>query len=140
MADLSICPPLTRESVQEAHQRIQPYIHRTPVATCETLNLLASTPQTERCPSSGPNTASEPAPHPNLKDGYRCENSAKPKIRLFLKCENQQRIGAFKARGAFHALGRLIELEGLENVRRRGVVTHSSGMSIVDHCVEDTDR
>lgn len=46
---------------------------------------------------------------------------------MFFKCENQQRIGAFKARGAFHALGRLIEEEGIENVRRKGVTTHSSG-------------
>ena len=48
---------------------------------------------------------------------------------LFFKCENQQKIGAFKARGAFHALGRLIEEKGIENVRQTGVTTHSSGKS-----------
>jgi len=48
-------------------------------------------------------------------------------MKLFFKCENQQRIGAFKARGAFHALGRLIDEVGLETVVRRGVCTHSSG-------------
>ena len=127
MADLSTCPPLARASVQEAHKRIIPYIHRTPVITCETLNLLASTPQSERCPSSGPNTASEPAPHDSEVRGKASEYTAKPKVKLFFKCENQQRIGAFKARGAFHALGRLIDEEGLEEVRRKGVVTHSSG-------------
>ncbi|TKA69092.1 hypothetical protein B0A55_09837 [Friedmanniomyces simplex] len=58
---------------------------------------------------------------------YPTECTAKPRVKLFFKCENQQRIGAFKARGAFHALGRLIEADGLENVKRRGVVTHSSG-------------
>jgi len=52
---------------------------------------------------------------------------ARPRVKLFFKCENQQRIGAFKARGAFHALGRLIEQDGLDNVKRKGVVTHSSG-------------
>ena len=128
MADLSACPPLTRSSVQTAHKRIEPYVHRTPVATCETLNVLASTPQSERCPSSGPNTASEPSPHVGRNDGKASEYTARPKVHLFFKCENQQRIGAFKARGAFHALGRLIEEEGLENVRKKGVVTHSSGM------------
>jgi len=38
-----------------------------------------------------------------------------------------QKIGAFKARGAHHAIGRLIEEKGLEEVRKRGVATHSSG-------------
>ncbi|KAK5133743.1 hypothetical protein LTR08_007393 [Meristemomyces frigidus] len=127
MADPSTCPSLTRASVQEAHKRIIPYIHRTPVITCETLNLLASTPQSERCPSSGPNTASEPAPHGDKVTSKASEYKAKPKIKLFFKCENQQRIGAFKARGAFHALGRLIDEEGLDEIRRKGVVTHSSG-------------
>ena len=43
-------------------------------------------------------------------------------VALFLKSENMQRIGAFKARGAMHAVGRLTEAE-----RARGVVTFSSG-------------
>ncbi len=42
--------------------------------------------------------------------------------RLFFKCENFQRTGAFKYRGACHALSRLDE-----DQRRRGVATHSSG-------------
>jgi threonine dehydratase len=50
-----------------------------------------------------------------------------PRFRLFFKCENFQKIGAFKARGAFHAIARLVEEMGIEEVRRRGVVTHSSG-------------
>ncbi|MEM6457631.1 MAG: threonine/serine dehydratase, partial [Acidobacteriota bacterium] len=41
---------------------------------------------------------------------------------LFLKCENLQRTGAFKLRGATHAL-----LHLPTHVRARGVVTHSSG-------------
>jgi threo-3-hydroxy-L-aspartate ammonia-lyase len=41
---------------------------------------------------------------------------------LFLKCENLQRVGAFKFRGAYNAVSRLSEDE-----RRRGVITHSSG-------------
>jgi threonine dehydratase len=42
--------------------------------------------------------------------------------RLFFKCENLQRAGAFKFRGAYNALSRLTPDE-----RRRGVVTFSSG-------------
>ncbi|MBZ4660278.1 MAG: serine/threonine dehydratase [Desulfacinum sp.] len=42
--------------------------------------------------------------------------------RFHFKCENLQRIGAFKFRGAFNALSRLSPEE-----RRRGVVTISSG-------------
>nr|WP_298727338.1 pyridoxal-phosphate dependent enzyme [uncultured Steroidobacter sp.] len=41
---------------------------------------------------------------------------------LFFKCENLQKIGAFKARGATNAVALLSEEEA-----KRGVVTHSSG-------------
>jgi threonine dehydratase len=41
---------------------------------------------------------------------------------LFFKCENLQRAGAFKFRGAYNALSRLTP-----DQRRRGVVTFSSG-------------
>jgi threo-3-hydroxy-L-aspartate ammonia-lyase len=41
---------------------------------------------------------------------------------LFFKCENLQRAGAFKFRGAYNALSRLDA-----DARRRGVVTFSSG-------------
>lgn len=42
--------------------------------------------------------------------------------RLFLKCENLQKIGAFKARGACNAVFGLSEAQAA-----RGVLTHSSG-------------
>jgi threonine dehydratase/serine racemase len=42
--------------------------------------------------------------------------------RVFLKCENLQRVGAFKMRGASNLM---LQLDADE--RRRGVVTHSSG-------------
>lgn len=41
---------------------------------------------------------------------------------LFFKCENLQRIGAFKFRGAYNALSRLSEEQ-----KDRGVIAHSSG-------------
>lgn len=41
---------------------------------------------------------------------------------LFLKCENFQRTGSFKFRGAFHAISRLTRAE-----RHRGIITYSSG-------------
>jgi threonine dehydratase len=41
---------------------------------------------------------------------------------LFFKCENLQKVGAFKARGAINAVFSLSDEEA-----RRGVVTHSSG-------------
>jgi len=53
----------TIEQVREAHQRIAPYIHRTPVLTCRTLDRM-------------------------------CE------AQVFFKCENLQKVGAFKIRGA----------------------------------------
>ena len=47
---------------------------------------------------------------------------ARTGARVFFKCENFQRMGAFKFRGAFNALAQLPEEE-----RRRGVLTYSSG-------------
>lgn len=41
---------------------------------------------------------------------------------LFFKCENFQRVGAFKFRGAYNAIASLED-----EARNRGVVTHSSG-------------
>jgi threonine dehydratase len=41
---------------------------------------------------------------------------------LFLKCENVQRVGAFKFRGAYNAIAKLSPEE-----RERGVLTYSSG-------------
>jgi threo-3-hydroxy-L-aspartate ammonia-lyase len=48
--------------------------------------------------------------------------NARTGAQLFFKCENLQRAGAFKFRGAYNALSRLAPDE-----RRRGVVTFSSG-------------
>lgn len=41
---------------------------------------------------------------------------------IYLKCENFQRVGAFKFRGAFNAVSQLSEAQ-----KEAGVVTHSSG-------------
>ena len=41
---------------------------------------------------------------------------------VFLKCENYQRVGAFKFRGAYNAISQLSDKQ-----RKHGVITHSSG-------------
>lgn len=114
MADPKSCLPLSRESVIAAHKLIQPYIYYTPVLTNSTLTTLASTPQT-----------------PEALIGTEWEECkpANPRIRLWFKCENLQRVGAFKVRGAFHALLRLTREDGWEanGGREKGVITHSSG-------------
>lgn len=108
MAELSTCLPLTRESTLKAHEPIKPFIHRTPVLTSRALNQMASTPRAR---------------------GKEDCQPAKPIIRLWFKCENLQRVGAFKARGAFHAIERLkqdpsfIKSGGME----KGVVGFSAG-------------
>jgi threonine dehydratase len=71
--------------IRAAHERIRPYIHRTPVLTSERLNAASG-------------------------------------ASLFFKCENFQKIGAFKARGATNAVLALDEATA-----RNGVATHSSG-------------
>jgi len=76
---------ITKEQIIEAHERIKPFIHRTPVLTSKTLNAI-----------SGAN--------------------------LFFKCENFQKIGAFKIRGAMNAVLSLPK-DKLVN----GIATHSSG-------------
>jgi len=75
----------TFDDMVAAHERIRPYIHRTPVLTSTYLNGL---------------TGAE----------------------LFFKCENLQKAGAFKARGASNAVFGLTDEEAAN-----GVATHSSG-------------
>lgn len=108
MADNDRSSSLSRASVQEAHKLIKNDIHRTPVVNSTTLSDLASTPQSPEALQGTPFEGQQPA---------------RPKINFFFKCENYQRVGAFKSRGAFHALAQLSEEE-----LSRGVVTHSSGI------------
>ncbi|MEM1078601.1 MAG: beta-hydroxyaspartate dehydratase BhcB [Pseudomonadota bacterium] len=75
----------TYEDVVTAHERIKPYIHRTPVLTSSYFNEL---------------TGAE----------------------LFFKCENFQKAGAFKVRGASNAVFGLSD-----EMAAKGVATHSSG-------------
>ncbi|PSR87291.1 pyridoxal-phosphate dependent enzyme [Coniella lustricola] len=138
MADsTTTTPPLTRASVIAAHELIKPYIHRTPVLTNTTLNKLASSARSEeelagtrwRGREQPGVDGSKVREEGEKEDGRRQKGGAKPVMRLWFKCENLQRIGAFKVRGAFHAVERLkmdrewVDGGGLE----RGVLTHSSG-------------
>lgn len=75
----------TFQDMLHAHERIKPYIHRTPVLTSSYLNEL---------------TGAE----------------------LFFKCENFQKAGAFKVRGACNAVFGLSDEDAA-----KGVCTHSSG-------------
>jgi threonine dehydratase len=72
-------------AITEAHARIAPHIHRTPVLRSATMDRMTG-------------------------------------ARLFFKCENLQKTGSFKIRGATNAIFSLSEEEA-----RRGIVTHSSG-------------
>jgi len=71
--------------IRSAHERIRPFIKRTPVLTSGQLNRI-----------------------------FGCE--------MFFKCENFQKVGAFKFRGATNAVLSLSPDE-----KAKGVVTHSSG-------------
>ncbi|MDJ0993745.1 MAG: pyridoxal-phosphate dependent enzyme [Dinoroseobacter sp.] len=75
----------TYDDVVAAHERIKPYIHRTPVLTSSYFNDLVG-------------------------------------AELFFKCENFQKAGAFKVRGASNAVFGLSD-----EMAERGVATHSSG-------------
>lgn len=73
------------DDIKEAHERIKPFIHQTPVLTSTSINALAG-----------------------------CE--------IYFKCENFQKIGAFKARGGMNAVLSLSKEE-----QEKGITTHSSG-------------
>ena len=75
----------TLQNIREAHTRIRPHAHWTPVITCRSLDEIAG-------------------------------------ARLYFKCENLQKVGAFKFRGACNAVLSLTDEEAA-----RGVATHSSG-------------
>lgn len=74
-----------KKAIVDAMKRIKPYVNRTPLLTCATLNEM-----------TGGN--------------------------LFFKCENFQKAGAFKSRGATNAVFQLDPHE-----MTKGVATHSSG-------------
>jgi len=73
------------ESVRSAARRIGPYVHRTPVLTCSTLDRMVG-------------------------------------AEVYFKCENLQKVGAFKFRGACNAASCLSDEEAM-----RGLGTHSTG-------------
>lgn len=73
------------KDIVTAHQRIIPYIHRTPVLTSKSINEMAG-----------------------------CE--------IYFKCENFQKIGAFKIRGGMNA-----SLSISQDKLEKGLATHSSG-------------
>jgi len=75
----------TFEDIVRAHERIKPYIHRTPVLTSHSIDALLG-------------------------------------LHLYFKCENFQKVGAFKFRGATNAVFSLSDEEAA-----KGVATHSSG-------------
>jgi threonine dehydratase len=85
MKDASPLVIPTYDDVIAAHDRIAPYIHRTPVLTSNYFNEV---------------TGAE----------------------LFFKCENFQKAGAFKVRGASNAVFGLPD-----DMLEKGVATHSSG-------------
>lgn len=76
---------ITYRHIEDASDRIAPFIHRTPVMTSRALDRMFG-------------------------------------AELFFKCENLQKVGAFKARGAVNAVMLLDD-----DTARRGVITHSSG-------------
>lgn len=118
MADPATCLPLEPESIRQTHQRIKQYIHRTPVLTSRSLDTIASSPDPRAFLADDP---------PSVWSHHQRNSNEAPNFNLYFKMESVQRIGAFKARGAFSAVTHLIEELGLDAVRNRGVITHSSG-------------
>ncbi|KAJ4675385.1 hypothetical protein HRR95_005470 [Exophiala dermatitidis] len=116
MADPSTCPPLNPSSIRTAYSKIRPYIHKTPLLSSKSLNAIASSVDPSVYLSDNPPSFAEVEVadnNDNAQSQLSTEPSA-PTFKLFFKCENFQKIGAFKARGAFHAVTRLIDEMGVE--------------------------
>ena len=88
------------DDVLAAEQRIQSFIHQTPVMTCEAVN--------QRVLST-------------LASSTTSTSSSSP-VHIYFKCELFQKSGSFKARGASNAVALLSTEEA-----NKGVCTHSSG-------------
>ena len=76
---------MNKETLIQVHDRVKPYIHKTPVLVSELINEMCG-------------------------------------CKVYFKCENFQKMGAFKMRGATNAI-----LSLSDEQRNKGVVTHSSG-------------
>ncbi|KAL5327282.1 hypothetical protein ACEPPN_004976 [Leptodophora sp. 'Broadleaf-Isolate-01'] len=109
MAGLSTYTPLTAASITEAHSKIEQYINRTDLITSQPIDQLASSsqPRSVFLPSN-----SKISPPSNTNPNAL----APPRFNIY-----------FKFRGAFHALTRLIEDQGIDQFRSRGVTTAWSG-------------
>lgn len=94
MATMSLS--VSFQDVRAAAERLTGIAQRTPVMRSRQLDALAN----------------------GTAHGRRAEAG----VRLLFKCENFQRVGAFKFRGAYNALSQLSEEQ-----KRRGVLTYSSG-------------
>lgn len=78
-------PVFSKQHFFETHQRIKPFIHRTPILTSTTIDQMSG-------------------------------------AKVYFKCDNFQKMGAFKMRGATNAI-----LQLMDEQRAKGVATHSSG-------------
>ncbi|KAI9298518.1 pyridoxal-5'-phosphate-dependent enzyme, beta subunit [Neoconidiobolus thromboides FSU 785] len=54
-------------------------------------------------------------------------NELSSHFNFYFKCENLQKTGAFKIRGATYALDQLIHQHGIEELKKKGVITFSGG-------------
>ncbi|KAL2211116.1 putative pyridoxal-phosphate dependent enzyme [Sarocladium strictum] len=119
MSEPSLCAPLEPASILKAHAKIAPYLVRTPLLTSPTIDKIVS--------HENPRLLLSRDQEGNGDSVVTTVVRYSPKIKLYFKCENLQRTGAFKARGAFHALCNLIDTIGIEALKEKGVATVSSG-------------
>ncbi|KAL6365990.1 hypothetical protein LRP88_00573 [Fusarium phalaenopsidis] len=79
---------------------------------------------------------------PRKSTSINNSSPARPVIRLHFKCENTQRMGAFKARGTFHAIERLLQEPGWvkNGGKEKGVVGFGSGNHAQALALAATDK
>ena len=62
-----------------------------------------------------------------------CQLNARSVARVFLKCENFQRVGSFKFRGAYHAIARLMSSQPSRVFEAISSENHGQGLALVRH-------
>lgn len=89
--------PVRLETIQKAHAIIKHQTIRTPVHTSAAISR-------------------------EVQDAVLPGDSEHERLRLYFKCENFQKAGSFKFRGAYHFLSQLSEAQ-----LRCGIVSYSTG-------------
>lgn len=85
----------TYKDVLDAVENLNGVVHKTPIISSKTINEML---------------------------GAKLNNGKGGKLEVFFKCENLQKCGSFKSRGAYNAISRLSDEQ-----KEKGCIAYSAG-------------